>query len=585
MGNSKIVISRPSEPDPKAPPRLAVLFGAALVIGVTLLGLGFVGDPPATGDLAEQAEETELGSVPSTAVTTLGSTTTSTAPPRFDTPLDVEVVTADTLGQRGFTFNEVPPPEGIQVITHLVESRHALFAFGRKEPGAPTTALLAGRWNGAWWDDPVEVVPEGESVVTVAGGDSGLLVVSVRGGPLGVFPGSSDPGSYLVRTSGDGRDWLEQSIGDIAGEGLYVQAAIVTGDGAWLIGLSASELDVALTFAFPAPYQELVADGRVFVAEAGQDEISLHEKAFGTPLATFDRSELGIGDQSQLRNPVMLWSPDLTRWEHVPAPPYGRWVVAAGSGSGDAPFVASPAGLWRNLGETEWEQSILFSSGAEPVAAAVIPDAMYTVAFAGTGPEIHRYGSDGQFVRYRFDIAGQDIVGPGPGAGSQTAVMFPTTPGLRLLDRVPRAIDIGNGNHLVANLDRGAFRVENAEGVEIASASMYSPDPALEFDPHNGLLRIIDRSGDVAGSVTLEQLEEMAAEQLRYEVAESGGVLYVYGDEWRFQSLADLAPDAHPTLASAVVGMDNSFAIASGPIYPWIATDAPSQIWIATPRP
>ncbi|MDH3500450.1 MAG: hypothetical protein OEM97_10030, partial [Acidimicrobiia bacterium] len=204
--SGNVIVTGQSDPEPSRPPTGPVMFGTAVLLASVLVALGFVGEPSATGDVADETRTAEVASIPSTAPTSLVTTTTTTRAPSLDTPLGVEVIALDDLAGKSpaMLLAELIQPPELRIVSHLVESQGAVYAFGpTTELGELPAGLIGARWDGMW-TAPTEVVPPDELVVAVAGGDPGLVVVSLPVARTSIPFFGPGFGPTVVRTSPDG---------------------------------------------------------------------------------------------------------------------------------------------------------------------------------------------------------------------------------------------------------------------------------------------------------------------------------------------------------------------------------------------
>ncbi len=571
-----IVVARPDPPDAQPPPRGRFIAGALAVAALGLLAFGWIADSPAVDQVDPNAAAIEAPPLPATAATTLPPLTTATPAPGPEGPVAATLVSRDELARPGLAFQEVPPPEGMDVITHVLGVEPGIAAFGRPEVAGPRTGLQLGRWNGAWWSEPVVVLPDGEFAIDVAGGKAGFAVISAVGGPLGVFPGGLAPDTYRLRVSDDGVQWREVPLPPM----VYPQALIVDAGGAWLLGFEQSEQDRAIAAAMTDEMRRLYQSGRVFVVPLGSGEVSVHAPALGTRVGSVELT--GIDSLGGLRPFVAFRSSDLRDWEQVPAPQIGSWIAAAGLDAHGVAYLVSPFGIWRNPAGVDWEQAVSFPAGTGVGAIATTDDSFLVVNPFTAVAEIRRFGLAGDVARFRFPLPGQQL--STSTAGNGASGMFATGAPLALEDE-PGYLDLADGRRLVIDLGELEYRVVDAGQNVVAVSSIVDTADNRGFDAETGTVTFLDDAGTVAATVELSELSAWGSTNLRYRPLHSGGVLYTLGDEWRYQPLAELLAEEPevPVGVSAISAIGSTFVVATGPIDPWVSNRAPSHIWIASP--
>ena len=583
--SGNVIVTGQSDPEPSRPPTGPVMFGTAVLLASVLVALGFVGEPSATGDVADETRTAEVASIPSTAPTSLVTTTTTTRAPSLDTPLGVEVIALDDLAGKSpaMLLAELIQPPELRIVSHLVESQGAVYAFGpTTELGELPAGLIGARWDGMW-TAPTEVVPPDELVVAVAGGDPGLVVVSLPVARTSIPFFGPGFGPTVVRTSPDGANWSEVRLVAADGSEVQVNSVVVGTSDTWLFGQLVSPQYHQIIGALPPAYADLVREGRLLMTPNDARSVGLYAASFLTEVASFRLEDLGIDEPSDwVANPtrVAIRSTDLETFAEITTdlPP----VYLAFSDPEGRPYAVSDGGVWRYEGDA-WDQVV--DSGIEAIGNAAAFDArVFAYMYSRFGPEIRIYSSDGETGRLRF--AGEQLFETGPVSpvAGLEGVLFAFAPPVEFEFEDLAVASHPNGREVIAARNTNQYQVRDADGGLIALASMWGSDRRIRFVVETETLEILDDEGVVAGTVTLQQLSDAVAAQSLPRVTHGGGFLYSDGADWSFVPMEDLpGVNDEAVGVAAAVGIDQGFIVASGPPFPWSTTDRPSRLWIMAP--
>jgi hypothetical protein len=574
VDQSNIVVAQPSEPQPPDRPRGVLIGGVGIVVLVSLLSLGRIGEPPATGDVAVSTSLAELTSIPSTAATTLGTTTTTE--PVLVLPATPESIEEALAAPAAWTFDrELVVPDAMPIVSHVAAGTDAIFLFGPTSPvGEFASGLQVIAWDGASFVSPVAVAPPAEAALDVAGGPLGLIAATARTALAPELFGPSSMEPVTIRTSRDGRDWAEVILGDPDAY-LHVLGMAVGDEEAWVLGAPRADMFDDLVAALPSGIGELVAAGHLVPVADGTSRVSLYIGGGFTPVASYGLEELGLDPPFNLTFAanVAFRSTDLTQWEEAGIPLEVRALTTDADG---VVYAYGSSGVWRAAGDGSWDLVTLAGDlGGGAYDLAVHDDAVFGWYPSRGGVEVVRTGPDMEIRRYALGASGFSATDP---VGGELAVLFPFSS----ISQPPGEIVFApadDGSQIVANFDLGQYQVRDPAGGVLHTAEIFDdPDDKTGFDAETASVTFESDEGLIVGSVPLEDVRQAFLTALSTLDGARTTLFVTDGDSWMATDKFGTSGSVGPVADAASVYL--GFVVVEGPFRGSFPTQRESRVFL-----
>ena len=572
---SSIVVSRSEDPRPPQVPSALPIVAVVVVTVGALFGLGRVGEPPATGDETTDSAVTELGSIASTAATTLGTTTTTTEPV-LEFPRSAESIESALAAEPLWAFDqELAVPDAMPVVSHVVADDVHLFLAGPTSgPGEFSSGLQVVAWDGIVFRDLVQVAPPDEAVMDVVGGPLGLIATTGRTSLAPEWFGPSSMEPVRIRTSPDGFEWEEVSLA-AAGEYIFVRGMAVGASEAWVFGAPRADVFDEIVQALPAGYAELVEAGLLVPVTDGTSGISLYVGGGFTRVASFRLEELGFDPPFNLTfaADVAFRSEDLADWQPAGVP---LGIRSLSTDSQGVVYADTTTGVWRSAGDGSWELVALADDlGGGALDATVHDGSVYGWYPGRAGVEVVRLEPEVSVRRY--DLSSSGLVAAAPVSGD-LAVMFPFS----TFPEPPGEVAFApgsDGTQVIADFGLGQYRVLDDDGTILLAAEIFDDQgDGIGFDPDERTMTLLSEDGEVVASVPLEDARQ--AFLTAFSTLDNvQSTLYVTdGDTWtatdRLGNGAAIGPIADAT--SLYLG----FVVVEGPFRGHFPTERKSRVFL-----
>jgi hypothetical protein len=539
------IIVKQDEPAPqREPPTPGFLAVIAALVLAAVLGVGAIGDQPATGDIDTDEPEMSVASTPVTAPTT------TTAPaPTLEPVVDLSgavLITDGDLATNLLTVELIQLPPGLGPVSHLVESRGVAHAFAPlEERRGRRLGLRVASWHEGW-GSVVEAIPATEAVVAVGGHDLGLVALTQPAEIADVPFGYPLLANLSVWASTDGISWSTRPLDPPLGLGDLVPVTFAVGrDRAWVFGYEAPMAGDAVLDVLAGDIADVVRSGDAVVSTS-PDGVSVHHSALPTAFAEFSYEELGLDPPVSDRGSwARIETADLATWQPAPTPP-----VFAVSVDRDGTLLGmdQESTVWR-LDRSEPEivmkpglgGTIAFATRSELGVYAVMTDP------AGT---VRRIEPGGEQTDHRFAGCCYGI-GPQPVSSPLGALFNASLWGGRPVREVT-VTTLEGGGEVVVNSGLGRYEVRDAAGDLIAEAALFGHDDRVVLEAPASSIDILTATGEVAAAVALDDLDVLY--EFLAVAVERPGVLYTDGQDWQRIDLA-----AGPT---AMLPIDDGFLVA-----------------------